>query len=204
MRNSHLNAVIVILSLAFILAGTYMMDQKSTPDAEAPPPASQAVMIERPVPDFILKDIRGNDINLQNYKGRVILLNFWASWCAPCIHEFPQFINLAREMEDKIIIIAVSTDDSRDKIDGFLKKLDFRPTENIIIARDPDKTISRDIFGTIRLPETIIISPHLMMTTKIAGNPIPWDSQEMKEEIEGIFSCTNSDIIGACQENNLP
>ncbi len=52
-------------------------------------------------PSFILKDTAGNDVRLEDYQGKIVLLNFWAAWCAPCIHEIPELIKLRKKYADK-------------------------------------------------------------------------------------------------------
>ncbi len=67
-------------------------------------------------PDFTLKDVNGNEISLQDYKGKVILLNFWATWCPPCRRELPDIVRLREELKDKdfeVIGIIVEKKDAR-------------------------------------------------------------------------------------------
>jgi peroxiredoxin len=64
-----------------------------------------------PAPDFSLKDLRGNAVSLEGYKGKVLVLNFWATWCPPCRAEIPDFIETYRNMKDKgIEILGLSVD----------------------------------------------------------------------------------------------
>jgi thiol-disulfide isomerase/thioredoxin len=64
-------------------------------------------------PDFVLKDLKGNDVSLSAYKGKVIFLNFWATWCGPCRKEIPGFVEAYSEHRDKgMIIIGISVDES--------------------------------------------------------------------------------------------
>jgi peroxiredoxin len=62
-------------------------------------------------PDFTLKNIDGKDISLSDYKGKVVFINFWATWCGPCRHEVPAFIELQEEFgKDKLVILGISLD----------------------------------------------------------------------------------------------
>jgi len=65
-----------------------------------------------PAPEFSLKDLQGNALSLASYKGKVLILNFWATWCPPCRREIPGFIEAYRELKDKgLEILGVSVDD---------------------------------------------------------------------------------------------
>src|SRR5690606_40246033 len=74
-------------------------------------------------PEFTSYDIDGNKINLNDYKGRYVLINFWATWCAPCIAEMPAIIKI-RELypDDRLTIISVSSDEDYAKFKKAIKK----------------------------------------------------------------------------------
>ena len=65
-----------------------------------------------PAPEFSLKDLQGNALSLSSYRGKVLVLNFWATWCPPCRAEIPDFIEAYRELKDKgLEILGLSVDD---------------------------------------------------------------------------------------------
>jgi len=65
-----------------------------------------------PAPEFSLHDLQGNSLSLSSYKGKVLILNFWATWCPPCRREIPDFIEAYKELKDKgLEILGVSVDD---------------------------------------------------------------------------------------------
>ncbi len=66
-------------------------------------------------PDFTLRDLKGNDVRLADYSGKVVLLEFWATWCPPCRASVPEFIALQNQYRDKnVVILAVSLDEGKD------------------------------------------------------------------------------------------
>ena len=73
-----------------------------------------------PTLDFVLKDMDGKDVNLAEFKGRPILINFWATWCPPCKAEIPWFIEFADKYRDKnFVVIGISVDDTAEDIRSF-------------------------------------------------------------------------------------
>lgn len=76
-----------------------------------------------PAPDFTLKDLRGNLVRLQDLKGKVVFLNFWATWCPPCRLEMPAMEQLHKEFSDQgLVVLAVNFRESPDEIKPFLKQ----------------------------------------------------------------------------------
>ena len=72
--------------------------------------------------DFTFKDLDGKDVPLSTYKGKVVLLNFWATWCGPCKAEIPDFVELQKKYGDKLAIVGFSVDDPADKARAFAEK----------------------------------------------------------------------------------
>ncbi len=137
------------------------------------------------VPDISLKTIAGKDISTHGFEGKVILLNFWASWCPPCIHEMPSMFNLVDKSDGKVILIAISNDENEADYQKALRKFEKKyghviNGKNTHIVWDKDKSITSDIFNIIRYPETIIITPDFKMARKIVGGDFKWDSEEFE------------------------
>jgi thiol-disulfide isomerase/thioredoxin len=65
--------------------------------------------------DFTMKDLDGKSVSLSSYKGKVVLLNFWATWCGPCKAEIPGFVELQDKYKDKLVIVGFSVDDTAEK-----------------------------------------------------------------------------------------
>lgn len=186
--HKSLNAALVIAITALTLGATWWMDgYRGVAQSTGTAPAETKSAYE-PAPDITLTDMNGKPVRLRDYKGKIVLLNFWATWCTPCIAEFPQFIRLAQAMPDDLVILAVSIDDEKASIGKFLKRHvpGYAAAKNVQLFWDRDKSVSQDLFQTVRVPETIIITPEMMMARKVAGLSIEWDSKETKKYLSGL------------------
>lgn len=110
-----------------------------------------------PAPEFSLEDLQGNTLTLASYKGKVLILNFWATWCPPCRREIPDFIEAYKELKDKgLEILGVSVDDlSADAVREWTQKAGM----NYPIAMATAKIIADYQPGEF-IPATIIIDRH--------------------------------------------
>lgn len=118
--------------------------------------------IKNPAPDFTFTALDGRTYTLSDFKDKTVLINFWATWCPPCIVEMPDLLKLAQREENGLIFIALSVNEDLADIERFLKTMpeDTRPLlnkNNIIFVHDTDKAISKDLYGTTIFPESYII-----------------------------------------------
>ncbi|MBZ0155874.1 MAG: TlpA family protein disulfide reductase [Alphaproteobacteria bacterium] len=130
-------------------------------------------------PDFTLPDISGKKISLSEGKGKVVLLNFWATWCGPCRAEMPSLVNLYRELREKgLVVLAVSVDTTVKPVQVFAaeKSLPFP------VLLDTDKEVYFDKYAVFGLPTSFLIDRKGMIVEKIMGETV-WDSPSMKEKI---------------------
>lgn len=139
------------------------------------------------VPDVNLTLLDGSQKKLSELRGKVVLLNFWASWCPPCIAELPDLIELADSYPQEIELVLLSNDVQKRDIDKFTDRMEESIQEridlpNVTMAWDKGGKITRETFQTFQLPETIIIDKDGMMVRKIVG-VIDWDSDDIKSYI---------------------
>ncbi len=138
---------------------------------------------ENLAPTFELKDLEGKKVSLNDYKGRVIILNFWATWCAPCRAEMPSLEGLYRSFKDKgLVVIGVSVDSSERTVSSFVrgKGLSFP------ILLDKEKEVAFDSYGVVGLPVTFIIDRSGVIVEKVFGER-QWDSEEIKRKIKKLL-----------------
>jgi cytochrome c biogenesis protein CcmG, thiol:disulfide interchange protein DsbE len=118
-----------------------------------------------PAPEFKVKDLDGNDLSLASSRGKVILLNFWATWCGPCRAEIPSLIALQQRYKDQIQIIGLDVDDDDEKA-----VRDFTTGEgiNYPIALTPNK-VRLDYGGIAALPTLFVINSEGKVVQKHVG-----------------------------------
>lgn len=181
MKFSSPNLLILIFAL-LLGAGAAFWLAKMHPPAEQP--AQPAVAVEKPktaAPEFTFTDIKGREHSLSDYAGKTVILNFWATWCVPCVAEMPKLLELAQRHKDKAVLIAMTGETNMDNIEKFVSRHKVKGG-NVVVGHDPDKKITQDTFQTYSLPETIIIGPDGKMVRKFVG--AEWNP----EEVSGIIS----------------
>jgi cytochrome c biogenesis protein CcmG/thiol:disulfide interchange protein DsbE len=126
-------------------------------------------------PDFTVQD-SDHSVTLSQYRGKVVVLNFWATWCPPCIEETPSLVRMQASMKDKgVVVLAVSIDADNDAYHKFLK--DFGV--NMVTVRDEARKAS-SLYGTFGWPETYVIDRNGVIRRKFIG-AVDWTSPEITE-----------------------
>lgn len=124
-------------------------------------------------PDFTVQDSQ-NKITLSQYRGQVVVLNFWATWCAPCIEEMPSLVEMQRRMKAKgVTVLAVSVDVD----EGAYKQFVRDHNVNLNTVRDPSGK-SNGLYGTFKFPETYIIDRNGVMRRKFIG-AVEWTAPDI-------------------------
>lgn len=136
---------------------------------------TRPVRIGKPAPDFVVQDSERR-VTLSQFKGQVVVLNFWASWCPPCVAETPSLVRMHQKLKDKgVVVVAISADEDEGAYHRFINKygMDF------VTVRDPSTKIQR-LYGTIQLPETYIIDRDGVLRRKFA-NAFDWNTPEVTD-----------------------
>jgi thiol-disulfide isomerase/thioredoxin len=124
-------------------------DAAATASAKCDPKAKPARL------DFTVKDMSGQDVRFSDYKGKVVLLNFWATWCGPCKYEIPLFVELQEKYRDRgVAFLGLSVDDTVDKLKPFAEQ--YRINYPVLVGLGRDDV--QDAFGPIwGIPVTFMI-----------------------------------------------
>jgi thiol-disulfide isomerase/thioredoxin len=106
-----------------------------------------------PAPEIRVESMSGKPVALSDYRGKVVLLDVWASWCGPCKQELPMLDDMARRLKDDVVVLAVSVDQERANVTKFLKA---RPRWALTIAHDPKGEVA-DRFAPEKMPTSYVI-----------------------------------------------
>jgi thiol-disulfide isomerase/thioredoxin len=116
--------------------------------------ASGGNQVGAPVPEIHVESLGGKDLGIGDYRGKVVLLDVWASWCGPCKQELPMLDDMAKRLRaDGVEVLAVSIDQERANLVKFLK---VRPRWSLTIAHDPQGAIA-DRLAPEKMPTSYII-----------------------------------------------
>ena len=126
-------------------------------------------------PDFTVQDSQSR-VTLSQFHGQIVVLNFWATWCAPCVEEIPSLVEMQRRMKAKgVTVLAVSVDVDENAYKQFVKDHNV----NLMTVRDPSGK-SNGLYGTFKFPETYVIDRNGLMRRKFIG-AVDWTGPEITE-----------------------
>ena len=160
---------VFVLASALALPGCYSSSKPSS--------------IGNPAPDFTIQD-SDRSVTLSQLRGKIVVLNFWATWCPPCIEEMPSLVQMQKKMQDKnVIVLAVSVDDDSSDYHKFLKDHNI----DLLTVRESGQRTDKGViapvssrYGTIKVPETYIIDRNGTIRRKFIG-PVNWSQAEIME-----------------------
>ena len=116
--------------------------------------------------NFTMKDLEGKDVSLSSFKGKVVLLNFWATWCGPCKAEIPGFVRLQEKYRDQLVIVGYSVDDTADKAKAYAEQ--YKMNYPILLGEGREDV--QDAYGPIwGIPASFIISKDGLVCRKHMG-----------------------------------
>lgn len=136
-------------------------------------------------PDFTLPTIQGKSVSLDEYRGKVVLLNFWATWCKDCVLEMPELETLFHKFQGKgLTIFAIALDkEGQPAVDHFLKKENLELTYPILL--DPEGRVAR-AYRLSWVPVTIVVGRGGKIIETILGAR-PWGSKEVMEKFQKLL-----------------
>ena len=123
------------------------------------------------VPPFTLPDMAGHSYSSDSLKGQIVVLNFWATWCPPCVAEFPSMIALAEHYKGSVKLVTIAADEKKEDVERFTGALKLKSAHWVALW-DPDQKIAKE-FGTIKLPETYILDKDAKLVKKVV-NALDW------------------------------
>jgi cytochrome c biogenesis protein CcmG/thiol:disulfide interchange protein DsbE len=118
--------------------------------------------IGKPAPLFVMSD-GVQTVDMGKLRGKIVVLNLWATWCAPCVEELPSLLALQQKMPG-IDVVAVSTDQD----DTVYRKFLVKHNVDVLTVRDADQKVNQ-MYGTVMIPETYIIDRNGVIRRKFIG-----------------------------------
>ena len=128
--------------------------------------------INKDAPDFSVTDSE-HTVSLKDLRGKTVILNFWATWCPPCVDEMPALVQLQKIMGDKVVILAVSTDVDEKAYKQFIRDHHV----DLLTVRDGANRANA-LYGTFKFPETYIIDKDGKIRRKFIGEA-NWTSPDI-------------------------
>ena len=147
-------------------------------------PTRRVLRENTPAPDFTLTTLEGATIKLSDYQGRRIMLNFWASWCAPCLAETPDLVsaynNLLKQGESDILFVGIGVNDDIQN----LRKFAENNRVPYLIVNDPTSVVA-DAYGVIAMPITVFIDEKGLVYRKFIGAVKQQQVMDVFKEMKG-------------------
>ena len=135
-----------------------------------------------PTPAFSLPDAQGKTLGLQDLRGQVVVINFWATWCEPCREEMPSLARLQRQMAGKpVVVLAVNIGESESKAADFIARFNIE----LKVLFDREMTAARR-WRVRLLPATFVIGPEGRIHYSLLGTAV-WDSPPIVAAIQGLL-----------------
>jgi cytochrome c biogenesis protein CcmG/thiol:disulfide interchange protein DsbE len=142
----------------------------------------RVVVLGDSAPDFSITADNGKQYTASNFGGKLLVLNFWATWCPPCIEEIPSLDQFQKRFaNDGVVVLAISVDKDEKAYKNFLA----RAKVSFTTARDPENQINLE-YGTLKFPETYVIDGKGKVVRKLI-NSQDWMSQRMVSDIQSLL-----------------
>ena len=140
------------------------------------------VQVNDTAPDFSITTDNGRTITRANFGGKLLVLNFWATWCPPCIEELPSLDEFQRELANQgVVVLGVSVDKDAKAYKRFLD----RTKVSFLTTRDPENKLNAD-YGTFKFPETYIINREGKVVSKIIS-ATNWTDDRMLSYVKSLL-----------------
>jgi peroxiredoxin len=176
----NFQSVLLIFLIVFGIGVIFLLQTKdSSLDLSGKPRLVKGM----PAPGFTLPDLDGKMVSLADFKGKVVLLNIWATWCPPCVEEMPSMEKLYQELkEENFVILAASIDASGNEVVA-----PFMETHKLsFLALTDNQGKLQDLYQTTGVPESFIIDKSGIIAEKIIG-PRDWATPDAIAYFRGLI-----------------
>lgn len=176
--------VIVIIALTLVVAGV-LLSRVSTPSTQTSNPSNTQVtglfVKDQDAPDYVLTDFDGNPHKISDYKGKVVVLDFWAAWCPFCVDEMPELQKAQDENKDNVVIVGIHRTDTESIETGnsFAQK---RGVKYLLVSDEDGKLY--DASGSFGMPVAIYVDKKGIVREIKIG---PKTADEINTTIKGLL-----------------
>jgi len=187
--------IIIMIGLVLVVAYGTQWFQNQPPPVPVKPvsetvrevPVSVAEPMQGTLPYFLSVALDGSAVEPNRFKGKFAALNFWATWCPPCVEEFPRLLSIAKEYPDDFVLVLFSSDKSEDDIDRFVARLTeeeqaILEQDNVIMIWDDTGEATFGVFKVERYPETILVDRKGKLLGKLKG--ADWGKEAITDYID--------------------
>lgn len=165
--------VLVLLSVAILLTAC---EKKSIPVVKAE--------VGKPAPAFTLSDTKGGKVSLSDFRGKVTVLEFWATWCGPCIESVPEMNGLNTALKGKdVVILGISVDEGTNALQKVTEFAAVHPVNYQILLSDK---ATADQYGVTNIPVLFILDRQHTIVTKYPGYR-PGMAEDLVKDIEALL-----------------
>lgn len=174
------------LPAALLSAALLLVVGPASAQLEAPQLSHRVTPLASPVvaENFVLQDMDGNRHALEDYRGKVVLINFWATWCPPCVREMPSLERLYQTLSDEpFVVLAINQWENTDHVFAFMGQIDVFPSFPILF--DPDSAVS-EAFGVKGLPTSFLLDRNGRVVYRAVGGR-EFDHPEILELIRELL-----------------
>ena len=172
--------LVLIVVVLVLVASSLYLGSASSP--RSPAGLVKLVSLGDVAPDFQLEDTQGNKISLSELRGKVVMVNFWATWCPPCRAEMPSMEKLNKTMaDDDFVMLAINVEENgRSVVPAFLKK----SPHDFTVLYD-DQGVVQKLYGVYKFPESFVIRKDGVIDDKVIG-AIDWAHPETIAYFKGL------------------
>lgn len=131
------------------------------------------------IADVVLPDLEGKPQSFQHYAGKTLVVNLWATWCAPCVKEMPALQRLSEALDPaRFVVVGVNVDQQAELVQSFIVEHQI----NFPQLSDSKMTFASDLLGVNVYPYTLVVDPQGMVQQRILG-PREWDDPDYYKEL---------------------